>query len=322
MPVLNETAFIQKSLGAVLAQTYPSELLEILVVDGGSTDNTKEIVQRVITSHPKVRLLDNPRRIQAAAMNIGILAARGDIVIRVDGHTIIAPDYVAQCVRCLTEGKAENVGGLMRPKGTTYFGCGIAIATTSVFGVGNSKFHYSEREQYVDTVYLGAYRRQTVTQIGLYDEFFRINEDYELNYRLRQAGGRILLSPSINSTYTPRVSLPALWRQYYRYGRWKVRALQKHPASLRWRQTVAPLFVAMFFFSLILTLVWPSTFLLFGVVAGSYLPANLLASTITAKRSGWKYLPILPVVFGAIHFAWGMGFWDGLARVAFKAVAK
>lgn len=289
------------------------------MVDGGSTDNTRQIVQELLDNYPNGRLLHNPRRIQAAALNIGILAAHGDIIIRVDGHTIIAPDYVSTCVEYLLQGKADNVGGLMRPVGVTYLGQGVALATSSPFGIGGSKFHYSDREQYVDTVYLGAYWRKTFDQIGLYDEAVNINEDYELNYRLRKAGGKILLSPHIRSKYIPRSSLPALWSQYFVYGRQKVLTLQKHPAALHWRQTIPPLFVSTFFGSILLGFIWKPMRWLYALTAGSYLLANLVASTIAARRGGWRHLPVLPVIFGSIHFAWALGFWYGLLKLPFTA---
>lgn len=322
MPVLNEAGFIRHSLGAVLGQDYPSERLEILVVDGGSTDGTPVIVQELFRNRPLARLLHNPQRIQAVALNIGILAASGEIIVRVDGHTIIAPNYVSECVRLLIEGKADNVGGLMRPQGTTYVGQGVALAVSSPFGAGDAKFHYAAQAQYVDTVYLGAYWRKTFDRIGLYDPEVHINEDYELNYRLRQAGGRILLNPTIQSTYTPRASLSALWRQYFIYGRQKVRTLRKHPESLRWRQAIPPLFVLTFWGSLVFSFLFAPLRRLFSLVAGCYLLANFVASTIVAKRGGWCYLPILPLVFATIHFAWGIGFWVGLFRILTRPALK
>lgn len=312
MPVLNEAAFIRRSLGAVLAQDYPQDRLEILVVDGGSGDGTGPIVQDLLKAWPRSCLLNNPRRIQSAALNIGIRAATGEIIIRVDGHTLIEPDYVKTCVRLLAGGEFENVGGLMRPVGTTYYGKAIALATTSPFGIGGSKFHYSEREQHVDTVYMGAFRRTIFDRVGLFDEQLKINEDYEFNYRLRQAGGKILLSPALKSTYVPRQSLRALWRQYFQYGRWKVRMLQKHPESLRWRQTAPPVFVGAMAAGSIAGLFWRPARWLLACLSGSYLLATGVASTIAARRGGWRFLPILPIIFAAIHWAWGLGFWYGL----------
>lgn len=314
MPILNEANFISHSLGAVLSQDYPAESLEIIVVDGGSTDNTVNLVQELSLNHSNLRLLNNPKCIQAAALNIGIMAAKGEIIIRVDGHTLIAADYVRCCVKYLMQGKADNVGGLMRPVGTTYIGQAIALATSSPFGIGGSKFHYSEREQYVDTVYLGAYRRKIFDQIGLYDETLKINEDYELNYRLRKSGSKILLHPAIRSSYIPRSSLFEVMQQYFRYGRWKVRTLQKHPDSLRWRQVVPPLFVGSLVGSGIIGLFWQSMRQFFIALSSIYLLANFVASTIAAKRGGCLYLPILPVIFTTIHFTWGLGFWYGVIR--------
>lgn len=312
MPIRNEAKYIERSLGAVLRQDYPANRLEVLVVDGRSSDATREIVSRLAGRYANVRLLDNPRQIQAAALNVGIRAARGEIIVRVDGHTFIEPDYVSACVRHLLAGDADNVGGMMRARGDTVVGQAVALATTSPFGIGGSKFHYTDQVHTVDTVYLGAYWRKTLLEIGLFDEEFVINQDYELNVRLREAGGRILLSPAVKSVYIPRDSLRGLWRQYFRYGRWKTRTLRKHPGSLQWRQLAAPLFVAALLVNGLLGLLAKPFRWLFGAVVGSYLLANLVASTISARRGGWKYLPLLPLVFAAVHVAWGIGFWVGL----------
>jgi succinoglycan biosynthesis protein ExoA len=317
IPMRNERQHVQRCLASVFGQDYPGECMEVLVVDGDSDDGCVQLVLDFAASHPTIpiRLLSNPKRIIPAGLNAGIRAARGDIVVRVDAHTILAGDYVSVCVRYLLQGKADNVGGMMAPRGTTFVGQGVALATTSPFGMGDSKFHYSGHEQHVDTVYMGAYWRKTFDSIGLYDETLHVNEDYELNYRLRKAGGKILLSPAIKSVYTPRSSLPALWRQYFQYGYWKVHMLRKHPTSLRWRQALPPLFVGSFLVSLLLGLVWPPARWLFALVGGGYLLANLAASTIAARRGGWRYFPLLPVVFAAIHFAWGLGFLAGVARI-------
>jgi GT2 family glycosyltransferase len=288
-----------------------------LVIDGCSTDHSRELVSQYIQERYHLYLLDNPRQTTSTALNIGLRQARGKYIIRLDAHTIIASDYVRRCVELLEETGAANVGGLMRPVGTTYVGQAIALATTTPFGIGDSKFHYLEREQFVDTVYMGAFRREVFDRVGLFDEELIRNQDYELNIRIRKAGGKILLSPKIISHYTPRSSLKALWRQYFQYGHWKVQTLKKHPDSLRWRQVIPPLFVAVLSISLMLSVVWQPVRRLFTLVTGVYLLANSVASTIAATRGGWRYLPILPIVFASIHLAWGLGFWYGLIRQLF-----
>jgi len=315
IPMRNEGDHIRPCLEAALAQDYPAERMEILVVDGCSTDRSREVVAHYAQRHPHLRLLDNPRRTTPAALNVGIQAARGKYIARIDAHTVVATDYVRQCVALLESSGAANVGGQMRPVGRTAMGHAVALSTTSRFGVGDARFHYDAREQYVDTVYMGAFRREIFDQVGLFDEELIRNQDYELNIRIRKAGGKIVLSPKVVSHYTPRSSLPALWRQYFEYGYWKVRTLQKHPTSLRWRQALPPLFVGTFFGSLLLGLLWLPARWLFALVAGCYLLANLAASTIAARRGGWHYLPLLPAVFAAIHFAWGLGFLAGVARI-------
>jgi succinoglycan biosynthesis protein ExoA len=151
------------------------------------------------------------------------------MIVRVDGHTIIAPDYVEKCVQALIKSGAENAGGKMNAVSTTPFGQVVVAATSSPFGVGGARFHYSDQEEWVDTVYLGAWRREVFEKIGLFDEELVRDQDDEFNYRLREYGGKILLSPEIKSEYTVRSTPPALWKQYFQYGFWKVRVLQKHP---------------------------------------------------------------------------------------------
>lgn len=311
MPVRNEARSIERSLGAVIAQDYPRDRLEVLVVDGLSEDGTRELVEGLAERHPGVRLLQNPGRTQAAGLNLAIRAARGEIVVRIDGRTLVASDYVRQCVELLREGRAENVGGRMVPEGEGRIGRGIACALRSRFAAGDSKFHYAGGEHYVDTVYLGAFRREVLERIGLYDEAADVNEDYELNVRLRRVGGRILLSPRIRSTYLARPTLGALARQYFRYGRWKARTLRKHPGSLVWRQAVAPALVAALAAALALGLVWPPALLGFGAVAGAYLLA-CAAATALSSRGAWSLAPIVFAAFVVIHLSWGAGLWSGL----------
>lgn len=314
MPIRNEAAFIRRSLGAVLAQDYPAALLEIIIADGMSTDGTREIIGQVQAQHPGLRLVDNPGRIVPTGLNAAISQARGEIIVRVDGHCEIAPDYVRQCVAELQRTGADNVGGRMSAVNDGSFGAAVALATGSPFGVGGARFHYSEQEEWVDTVYMGAWPRQVFDRVGVFDEEMVRNQDDEFNYRLRKAGGRILLSPKIKSKYTTRSTTKSLWRQYFQYGTWKVRVMQKHPRQMRVRQFVPPAFVLALsgaaLFAVVVT--WGKWAL--ALIAGAYLVANLAASLWLARREGWSHLLRLPLVFAILHLSYGLGFFIGLLK--------
>jgi len=311
IPMRNEERLLAKCLDSILDNEYPRDCLEILVIDGMSADGSRRIAEDYAQRHPCIRLLENPQQIQAAALNIGIREASGDIVIRMDAHTTYAPDYILQCVTALQRTDAVNVGGALRAVGTDYLSSAIAIGITSPFGAGDARFRYSEQEEWVDTVYLGAWYKRTLEDVGGFDEAWRVNEDYQLNYRLRLAGGRILLSPKIRCEYYVRGSLSGLAQQYFRYGFWKVRTLTAYPDSLRWRQLVPPGFVLALGVSLAVLPFWRGVGL---IVPGLYLAANFTASFQAASRRGFHYLPVLPIIFATIHLSWGVGFWAGILR--------
>jgi succinoglycan biosynthesis protein ExoA len=319
VPMYNEERYILNCLDAILSQDYQGPM-EVLVIDGGSTDNSHQIVHRVMgESRIPIRLLYNPKRIVPASLNIGIRSAQGDIVVRVDAHAIIGKDYVRKCVEYLQSSGADNVGGLMRPvQNQTRIGQAIALAMSCPFGVGTGKFHYSEREEFVDTVYLGAFRKSTLLALGGYDETFLRNQDYELNYRIRQAGGKILLTPAIKSHYYTRASLKKLWSQYFQYGFWKVQMLRKHPRSVRVRQLVPPLFALTLLLSGALSAFSSLAAWLLALMIASYSSLSLAFSFSIAARKGWRYLPILPVIFACLHLSWGLGFLYSLARLPFQ----
>lgn len=317
MPIRNEADFIARSLGAVLAQDYPPDRMEVLIADGMSDDNTRAVVAQTAAQQPHipVALLDNPARIVPTGFNRALAQARGAIIVRVDGHTLIEPDYVRQCVAALERSGADNVGGRMNPVGTTPAGETIALATSSPFGVGGGRFHYSEQEEWVDTVYMGAWRREVFARIGSFDERFVRNQDDEFNYRLRAAGGKILLCPQIRSRYFNRGSLSALWRQYAQYGFWKVGVMRKHPRQMQPRQFIPPLFAAALIGSGGLALVSDWGRRLLALVVGSYALANLAASLWTLRRrSGEEKFWLLPVVFAVLHLSYGIGFLVGLVK--------
>ena len=311
IPIRNEERYLEACLDSILANDYPFDLLEILVVDGLSTDRSQEIALKYAEGRQFIRLLQNHKRIQAAALNLGIREATGEIIVRVDGHTTLDSSYVQECVRALQSTDASIVGGVQRAVGTGPISDAIAIATTSVFGVGDARFRYSEREEWVDTVFLGAWYKRTLEALGGFDEEWVVNQDYELNYRLRQAGGKILLSPKIRSLYYVRSSLRALARQYFRYGLWKVKTLVAHPDSIRWRQTAPPALVLTVFISLVMVWgYWP----LAVSVPALYLIVNLAAAIAASRHRGWHHLPLLSIVFAILHFSWGLGYWAGVGR--------
>ncbi len=312
MPVRNEGPFIARSIGSVLAQDYPPDRMEIIVSDGMSTDETRETIRRLEHQYPNLRLIDNVGKIAPTGLNAALRQAHGEVVIRVDGHCEIARDYASQCVKHLFRDRADGVGGPIETIGDTP---AIALAMSSVFGVGGTPFRtVKDRTMLVDTVAFPAYTREAIEKAGQFDEEMVRNQDDEYNYRLRKLGGRILLSPAIRSRYYSRTSLRSLWRQYYQYGYWKVRVLQKHPLQMSWRQFVPPLFVAALVLFAVAALFSSAGRGLFGLVASSYLLANLAASLLVAGRNSWKALPRLPVIFAILHLSYGLGFLVGLLR--------
>lgn len=314
MPVRNEGAFIKRSLGAVLAQDYPAESLEVIVADGRSTDETAPYVSEIARQHSNVTLIENPQKIVSTGLNAALRIAKGEIIVRVDGHTVINPDYVRACVNALENSKADNVGGRMSAVGDKLFGRAVAAATSSRFGVGGARFHYSQKEEWVDTVYLGAWHSALFRRIGMFDEEMVRNQDDEFNYRLRASGGRIWLSPKIKSSYFNRATAGSLAKQYFQYGFWKVRVLQKHPGQMKLRQFVPALFVI----ALVILLVNAPIFLVSKVLLSAlllaYTLASIMASVFAARKFGWRLFPQLPIVFAIVHLAYGSGFIFGLLK--------
>lgn len=315
MPVRNEADFIDRSLGAVLQQDYAHACIEVLVADGISSDDTRLIIaQLAAATDIPVRIIDNPGQIVPTGFNAALREARGYIIVRVDGHTIIATDYVRQCVTLLLRSEADNVGGKMTAESASAFGKAVAAATSTPFGVGGSRFHYSDQEEYVDTVYMGAWRREVFERIGAFDEQLVRNQDDEFNYRLRASGGRILLSPAIKSVYFNRSSFQTLWKQYYQYGLYKVRVLQKHPRQMQSRQFVPAGLVGVVIGGGLLSLFSKPMRLLWSLSLAAYGAANVLASLLTMRRYGQQYFKYLPLVFATLHFSYGLGFWHGLVK--------
>jgi succinoglycan biosynthesis protein ExoA len=316
MPIRNEGSSIATSLAAVLRQDYPPDRLEVIVADGMSDDRTRERIDTAVDAAEfdaaPVTVIDNPGRIAATGLNAAISKAKGDVIVRVDGHCEIQPDHVTTCVQLLAQTGADNVGGVVVATGTTVVQRAVGLGTSSPFGVGNARFRYATEPGWVDTVFPGAWRRDVFDRIGGFDEELVRNQDDEHNLRLVQSGGGIWLDPSICTRYEPRGSLAALWRQYFEYGFHKVRVIQKRRTVASVRHVVPPLFIAS-----ILTGAAAATIArrpkLLLLVAVPYATSTLAAS-LHAARSDRRAFPALPAVFATLHLSYGAGFIAGVWR--------
>ena len=318
MPIRNEAKSILAALDSLAAQDIPTDRMEIVIADGMSSDETRANVLTFQKDHPSLEVLviDNPRKIVPIGLNLAIQASKGEFILRADGHTIFPNNYVRLCVLTLKSTNAANVGGRMVAMGETSFGKAAALATSSPFGIGGAFFHYGSHGAWVDSVYLGCWSREIFRTIGLFDEELVRDQDDEFNYRLRSHGGRIWFNPDIQSRYTSRSSPKSLFKQYFQYGFWKVRVLQKHPGQMSPRQFVPPVFVLSLLVSLVLSLAVPWAWWVLAGIVGAYLLANLTASLLTALRTRLHAPWLLPLAFSILHLAYGLGFLVGLVRFA------
>jgi glycosyltransferase involved in cell wall biosynthesis len=312
-PCRNERLHIEAFVASILSQDEPPGGCELIVADGMSTDGTRDVLAQLAATNPRVRVIDNPGRIVSTGLNKAVDAAHGRLIIRADIHTEYASDYLRQCVAVLDATGADNVGGPWIAAGRSYVSRAIAAAFQSPFGSGGARAHDPVYEGDVDTVYLGCWRRDYLQAIGSFDEELVRNQDDELNLRIRRSGGHVWQCPKIRSRYFTRGSLTALFRQYVQYGYWKVRVIQKHqlPASLR--HLVPAAFVLTLVVLLLLSPVSIAARIALAGVVASYLACNLAASVMTAARSRWTSLPVLPLVFVCYHVGYGYGFLRGIA---------
>ena len=312
IPCRNEHGHIEACVRSVLGQQAVPGGFEVIVADGMSDDGTREILAELARENPRLRVIDNPARTTARGMNIGIQHARGEFIAIMGAHNQYAPDYLRASLEVSRATGADNVGGSMVCRGETWLQQAIASAHHSPFSVGGARWHNVSYEGPADTVFGGFYRRAVFARIGPFDETLLRNQDDELNLRLTLSGGQIWHSPAIRSCYCPRAGLRALFRQYLQYGYWKVPVMKKHrrPASLR--HLVPGVFVlGLAGLPLAALFYRPLIFFWLALVA-AYGVANLCAATATAAQSGWRFLPVLPLVFGCYHFGYGIGFVRGV----------
>jgi glycosyltransferase involved in cell wall biosynthesis len=315
LPCRNEAKGISSCLASIVASDFPKEQLELLVVDGRSDDGTREIVNEFSHRHQWIKLLDNEHRITPTGLNIGIQSAKGQIVVRMDAHTVYPTNYISGLVSWLIRSKADNVGGICvtRPANNSPKAQAIAFALSHPLGVGNAYFRIGVTEpKWVDTVPFGCYRKDVFERIGLYNEALVRNQDDELNHRLIKQGGRILLVPEITSFYTARESLRKLWVMFYQYGYFKPLAVRTIGAVMTVRQIVPFVFVM----SLMLTgslAVWSH---MMGGLFGAIIIIYAILDLSISLRAGFEksvYCGLWSVVvFPIIHISYGTGYFKGV----------
>jgi glycosyltransferase involved in cell wall biosynthesis len=299
VPVLNEAPHLDAAVAAILSQDYPLPF-DVCLAVGPSNDGTEDVAAAIATRESRVTVVDNPTGRTPAALNRAIDATTGEIVVRVDGHASLSPGYVRRAVETMLRTGAANVGGVQRAVGRTAFQHAVAAAMTSVAGTGGARFHVGGREGAVDTVYLGVFRRSALEAVGCYDERLIRNQDYELNIRLRAAGGTIWFDPELWVDYLPRSTVRSLGRQYLQYGRWKRAVLRLHPSSMKVRQA-APVAVTLG--------------VALGFIAGPWFtPALLLPAGYTALVGAASVMAdrrraaLVAVALMTMHLSWGIGF--------------
>lgn len=301
MAAASAAASLPDALRAIERQDYPGKIEVVVAAADAAT-------AEAANGH-EVTVVDNPSGLTPVGLNLAIAASSGEVLIRVDAHAMVPPDYVRRLVDVLESSGADNVGGAQVPKGRTFLERAIAGAMSSRFGAGDARYRVGGPSGETDTVYLGAFPRKVLERHGGYDERYVRHQDYELNHRIRSSGGTVWLDPAIAVDYTPRPSLVALWRQYFQYGRWKRFFARSHPGALRPRQWAPPLLVSGLAIALIGSIWW--TWLL--VVPVAYVFALIVTGLVSLPRVGLPAV-LMPVALAVMHLAWGLGFLSGQSR--------
>ena len=302
LPVLNEESHLANAVNSILSQDYAGTL-EIILALGPSKDKTDEIAQRLASSDPRITLVDNPSGRTAAGLNAAINKSKNPVIVRVDAHAELQKNYISLAIDVMKSSGAVNVGGIMGAEGKSRFEKSVAAAMRSPLGVGASRFHTGGKAGFVDTVYLGVFIRSAVIAIGGFDERFIRAQDWELNYRLRQAGGKIFFDPRLHVTYRPRSSVKALAKQYFEYGRWRRVVSRRHQGTINYRYLAPPFALIGTALSVILGLVIHQILIIPATIYGVFL---IFASLITGK--GFVEKLLLPIVLFTMQMSWGLGF--------------
>ena len=320
MPVRNEAAGIEEALDSVLEQELDGSF-EVVVADGRSIDGTAEILARRAAADERIRVVDNPGRGIPQGLNAALAAARGRYLVRLDGHSTMEPAYVRGLVDHLRSGRCEAVGGRVEAVGRGPFGRAVAAAHGSRFGIGNASHHYRAAPGFIDHVSFGAYQTERVRALGGWDERFARNEDYELNFRYRAAGGRILLDPGVQSFWRVQETVTGLARQYFGYGFWRLRTLARHPSSLSVRWLAPPALVVSLLAGAALAWTTPGLVFLAAVVL-SYTAFLAVGALGLGRRIGLRLGAHALVALAVMHLSWGTGFLASAVTLAAGALRR
>ena len=322
IPCRNEEKYIGKCLDSIIANDYPKDKLEVLVMDGMSEDGTRGVVEKYVKEYSFIKLLRNPKKIIPVAMNIGIKNAKGDIILKLDAHSAYQKDYISKCIRYLKEYNADNVGGIWKivPREDTLLGKSIALALSSPFGAGNAYYRIGVTEpKWVDTVPYGCYKKEVFERIGFYDENIARSEDVALNSKLRKSGGKILLVPEIVIYYYARSKLNEFYRHIFDNGFWITYPIKFGRILFSWRHLIPLLFVLsllgwvilVFFYRLFL---WP----LFSIMVLYFLTNIYFSLKVAIRERDLRYLIVMPIIFITLHITYGLGSVWGLIKILGK----
>ncbi|WP_371860839.1 glycosyltransferase family 2 protein [Terrabacter aerolatus] len=303
MPLLNEERHLEEAVGAVVHQRYPGEIQIVLAVGPGH-DDTLGVARRLAERDPRIIVVENPSGRTPEALNLAVAAADHNIIVRVDGHGFLSDGYIEHAVRVLEETGAANVGGVMLAQGVTDTERAVAVAMTSPLGVGGARFHTGGEPGPADTVYLGVFRRAWLEAAGGYDPRFTRAQDWELNYRIRQAGGVVWFDPALTVEYRPRPDLRALGRQYRDYGRWRRVVATRHKGSINARYLAPPTALVAVAAGLVGGLVWRPLW----AIPAAYAAGIGVGGVAIARAEKPAVAMRVPGVLATMHMSWGWGF--------------